>query len=146
MRVLFQKTIKGKGKVGEIKEVADGYAMNFLIANGYAVRADKIVVEKLHAEQQKNAEIKTLEDIKISETLSALKNTKSIKISNHPHSRGHLYSAITAQEICNAIKEQHNIFIPKSMILNYDKPIKEYGESEVRIGNKDQSILYKIFV
>ena len=146
MRVLFQKSVKGKGKVGEIKEVPDGYATNFLIAQGYAVRADETVVEKLQAEQEKNKEIKTLEDIKLAETLRALGNTKSIRISNHPHSRGHLYSAVTAQEICNAIKDQHGIFISKSMILNYDKPIKEFGESEVRIGTKDNSIIYKVFV
>lgn len=146
MKVLFVKNLKGKGKTGDVKEVPDGYASNFLIPQGYAVRADEVVVEKLKAEQQKNAEIKTLEDIKLSETLNALKNTKSIKISNHPHSRGHLYSAVTAQEICNAIKEQHGIFISKAMILNYDKPIKEYGESEVRIGDKNQSITYKVFV
>ena len=46
MRVLFQKTIKGKGKAGEIKEVPDGYAMNFLIAQGYAVKATEAIVEQ----------------------------------------------------------------------------------------------------
>lgn len=146
MKVLFSKNVKGKGKIGDIKEVPDGYATNFLIAQGYAVRADEHVVEKLHAEQEKNKEIKTLEDMKLSETLKALGNTKSIRISNHPHSRGHLYSAVTAQEICNAIKEQHGIFISKNMILDYDKPIKEFGESEVKIGNKNNSIIYKVFV
>lgn len=146
MKVLFTKKVQGKGKIGDIKEVPDGYAINFLIAKGYAVRADEKVVEKLNAEQQKNTEIKTLEDMKLAETLNALRATKSIKISNHPHSRGHLYSAVTAQEICNAIKEQHNIFVSKSMILNYDKPIKEFGESEVRIGDKKQSIVYKVFI
>ena len=146
MKVLFQKNVKGKGKIGEVKEVSDGYAVNFLIAQGFAVRADEIVVEKLHAEQEKNKEIKTLEDLKVIETLNALRATKSIKISGHPHSRGHLYSAVTAQEICTAIKEQHNIFISKAMILNYDKPIKEFGESEIRIGDKNQSITYKVFV
>jgi large subunit ribosomal protein L9 len=146
MKVLFIKNLKGKGKISDIKEVPDGYAVNFLIAQGYAVRADNAIVEKLHTEQQKNAEIKTLEDIKFSETLNALKNTKSVRISGHPHSRGHLYNAVTAQEICNAIKDQHGIFISKAMILNYDKPIKEYGESEVKIGNKEQSIMYKVFI
>jgi large subunit ribosomal protein L9 len=146
MKVLFLKNVKGKGKIGDIKEVPDGYAINFLIAQGYAVRADENIVEKLHAEQEKNKEIKTLEDIKLAETLKALGNTKSIRISNHPHSRGHLYSAVTAQEICTAIKEQHGIFISKNMILNYDKPIKEFGESEVKIGNKNNSIIYKVFV
>ncbi len=146
MKVLFQKNVKGKGKIGDIKEVPDGYATNFLIAQGYAVRADDNVVEKLHREQEKNKEIKSVEDMKLAETLRTLGNTKSIRISNHPHSRGHLYSAVTAQEICTAIKEQHGIFISKNMILNYDKPIKEFGESEVKIGNKTHSITYKIFI
>lgn len=146
MKVLFKKNVKGKGKVGEVKEVSDGYAINFLIAQGYAVRADEVVVEQLNAEQQKEAEQKAIENQKLKETLNALRATKSIKISNHPHSRGHLYSAVTAQEICTAIKEQHNIFISKNMILDYDKPIKEYGQSEIKIGDKNQSITYKVFV
>lgn len=145
MKVLFIKNLKGKGIIGEIKDVPDGYAINLLIPQGYAVRADEQVIEQLNTKQQKEAEMREVEHAKIKATLDSLRATKSIKISNHPHSRGHLYNAVTAQEICITIKEQHNIFISKEMILNY-KPIKEYGESEVKIGNKDQSIIYKVFV
>ncbi len=146
MKVLYVKSLRGKGKPGDIREVPDGYAVNFLIAKGYAVRADEQVIEKLNQEQQKNSEIKTLHDMEVADLLKKLHATKSVKISGHPHSRGHLYSAVTAQEICNAIKDQHGIFIPKAMILNYDKPIKEIGGFEIQIGEKHQSIPYQVFV
>ena len=57
MKVLFTKNVRGKGKVGDIKEVPDGYAVNFLIAQGYAVRADGQVVEKFTKEKEKISEI-----------------------------------------------------------------------------------------
>lgn len=146
MKVLFTKNLRGKGKVGDIKEVPDGYAVNFLIAQGYAVRADGQVVEKFTKEKEKLSEMEIARDRELAETLKKLASTQSIKISGHPHSRGHLYSAVTAQEICNAIKAQHNIFITKDMIMHYDKPIKEIGGFEITIGNKKRSIPYKLFI
>ena len=146
MKVLFTKNVRGKGKVGDIKEVPDGYAVNFLIAQGYAVRADGQVVEKFTKEKEKISEIEFAKEKELKETLKKLAATQSIKISGHPHSRGHLYSAVTAQEICNAIKTQHDIFITKDMIMHYDKPIKEIGGFEIHIGNKKHSITYKIFI
>lgn len=146
MKVLFTKNLKGKGKTGEIKEVPDGYATNFLIAQGYAVRADGHVIEKVAQEKEKLSEIEVAKDRELADTLKKLAATQSIRITGHPHSRGHLYSAVTAQEICNAIKNQHGIFIAKDMIMHYDKPIKEIGGFEITIGNKKRSIPYKLFI
>lgn len=146
MKVLFMKNLKGKGKIGEIKEVPDGYATNFLIAQGYAVRADGQVVEKVIKEKEKLSEIEFTKEKELLDTLKKLSATQSVKISGHPHSRGHLYSAVTAQEICNAIKTQHGIFITKDMILHYDKPIKEIGGFEIQIGTKKHAIAYKLFI
>ncbi len=57
MKVIFLKDVKGKGKKGEVKNVADGYAHNFLIKNGWAVEATNSAVSQL--EGQKNKEKKT---------------------------------------------------------------------------------------
>lgn len=55
MEVIFIKDLKNQGKKGQIKEVKDGYAQNFLIKNGYAVAKTKENLAKLHAEQAKKA-------------------------------------------------------------------------------------------
>ena len=56
MKVIFIKDVKGKGKKGEIKNVADGYAHNFLIKNGYAVEATPANLKKLEAQKKKAAQ------------------------------------------------------------------------------------------
>ena len=55
MEVIFIKDLKNQGKKGQVKEVKDGYAQNFLIKNGYAVAKTKENLAKLHAEQAKKA-------------------------------------------------------------------------------------------
>lgn len=56
MKVIFIKDLKGKGKINDIKEVSDGYAMNFLIKNGYAVAYTKTSVDKLNQQIANNNE------------------------------------------------------------------------------------------
>lgn len=69
MKVIFLKDVKNQGKKGEIKEVKDGYGMNFLIKNGYAVQATNTGVNRLKKEQaeaalQENLKIKDCEQLK----------------------------------------------------------------------------------
>ena len=54
MQVIFLKDLKGQGKKGEIKEVADGYAINFLIKKGYAVKKTETSLNKLNVEKENN--------------------------------------------------------------------------------------------
>ena len=54
MQVIFLKDLRGQGKKGEIKEVADGYAMNFLIKKGYAVKKTETSLNKLNIEKENN--------------------------------------------------------------------------------------------
>ena len=68
MKVIFLKDVKGQGKKGQIKEVKDGYGMNFLIKNGYAVMATKTGVTRLEQEnrlQEKEEQEKIVSCMKI---------------------------------------------------------------------------------
>lgn len=66
MKVIFLKDVKGKGKKGEIKNVADGYAHNFLIKQGLAVEASQAAMSSLNAQQKKEEKVaqQDLEDAK----------------------------------------------------------------------------------
>lgn len=145
MKVIFKKNVKGIGKIDEVKEVADGYAQNFLIPSGSAVRAtdDLISLIKTKKESESLNEVQKNEELK--SLLAALAKTGSVTLSGKPHDgKGHLYQGITAQEICHAIKETRGLFVPKDLILDYEKPIKETGKHEVKIGSKKHSISYSV--
>ena len=57
MKVIFLQDVKGQGKKGEIKEVSDGYAINFLIKKGYAIKQTEGSLNKLKEENEKNREL-----------------------------------------------------------------------------------------
>lgn len=146
MKVIFIKNVKGVGKMDDVKEVADGYAENFLIRQGAAVRATPELLAKLEEKKRGAQSEQAAKMAEITQTLAALKSTKGIVIRGHAHNKNILYQAITAQEIAHAIHEQHHVFIPKDYILHYDKPIKEIGDHSVTIGTKDHSLKYMVTV
>jgi len=77
MKVIFLKDVKNQGKKGEIKEVKDGYGMNFLIKNGYAVQATNTGVNRLKKEQ---AEAELQETLKIKDCESLKKEIEKITV------------------------------------------------------------------
>jgi len=115
MKVLLTKDVKGVGKSGEIKEVADGYGKNFLIGKGLALLATHEVLKKYESEQKKKAaneaaEVEKLNAIKT--TLADLKVVITKKLGN----TGHLFGSVTKEEIADALMAQHNIEIDKKEI------------------------------
>lgn len=143
MKVIYIKNVKGVAKKDDIREVSDGFALNKLIPQGLAVRATDAAIAAISAGKQLSAESEAKKDAELAGLLAQIKNTKSVTISDHQHAKGRLYNAVTAQEICHAIKNQHNIFISRDLILDYE-PKREVGEFGVQIGDKKQSISYAV--
>ena len=73
MQVIFLKDLKGQGKKGEIKEVSDGYAMNFLIKKGYAVKKTETSLNKLNIEKENNRKLDEKYTKEAKETADKLK-------------------------------------------------------------------------
>jgi large subunit ribosomal protein L9 len=130
MKVLFKKNVKGKGKIGEIKEVPDGYAMNFLITQGYAVRATDDVIA--HHTQQVTQEHQEHEKIyhDVKEKFSALRGKSLTIIIPEKDLKGNLYKAVRIEEIISEIRSKLHIIIDKNFAKHY-RPIKETGEHVV---------------
>jgi len=125
MQVLLIKDVKGLGKAGEVKEVKDGYGKNFLVGKGLAKVATNEVLKKHASEERKKAEeeAQEIEELKVlAKQLDKLKVTITKKIGN----TGHLFGAVTKDEIAQALKEQHNIEIDKKHI-NHKEAIKTTG-------------------
>lgn len=112
MKVVFLKDVKGKGKKGEIKEVAEGYARNFLIKNGYAKEATNQALSELQgqkrlAEKNAAAELQAAKDLK--ERVEQLEVTIKAKSGEG----GRLFGAVSTKQIADELQKVHGIKIDK---------------------------------
>jgi len=130
MRVIFLKDVEKKGKKFEVKNVADGYARNFLFPQDLAKPATKEALKWL--EVQKEIETKKAEEAlkNVGETASTLEGLEVI-IPVKVGDEGQLFEAITAQKIAEKLKEM-GYEIKKSQI-DLKTPVKELGEFPVKI-------------
>ncbi|MGX7395362.1 50S ribosomal protein L9 [Carnobacterium mobile] len=117
MKVIFLEDVKGKGKKGDVKNVADGYAHNFLIKNGLAKEATSGSLSelkgKVKAEEKQQAEIK-----QEAEELKALleKEANAIVIKAKAAEDGRLFGSITTKQIAAAAQKQLGIKLDKRKI------------------------------
>ncbi len=130
MKVIFIKDVKGQGKKGEIKEVKDGYGMNFLIKNGYAIQATETSVKRL-AQDNKKQEEKELKEIvkakKIKDKLEKVKLSFPVKTSENMK----VFGSISPKQIANELKKQgYNIDKKKITLQN---PLSTIGSHIVII-------------
>lgn len=124
MKVLLLTDVRGTGKKGEIKEVADGYANNFLIKTGKARRADNEAISENKNRSEANAYHKEMERQAAVALGQKLKNaTVNVKIKCGEN--GKTFGSITAKEIADALAKQgYNIDKRK---IELSSPIKTVG-------------------
>ncbi|MFJ7668980.1 50S ribosomal protein L9 [Lysinibacillus sp. NPDC097195] len=112
MKVVFLKDVKGKGKKGEVKNVADGYAQNFLIKNGYAAEANAQAMSQLEGQkklEQKNAAAELAEAQALKEKLEAL----TVELKAKSGDGGRLFGSVSTKQIAEALQKVHGIKIDK---------------------------------
>ncbi len=120
MEVIFIKDLKGQGKNGEIKQVKDGYAENFLIKKGYAIKSTKSSLEKLEDENKakaKEEEKAKKEALSIKEKLEKVTLTFKVKTGDNDK----VFGSISVKQIKEALKEKGFDF-DKSMIKLTSSP------------------------
>ena len=130
MKVILKQDVKGKGKKGQMIEVSDGYARNFLIPKGLAVvaTADAVNTMNLQAKAKAKADAEAkAEALAIAEKLKSCQ----VKIAAKGGEGGKLFGAITGKEIAAALAEQFSLTIDgKKLVL--EQPIKSFGSYEVK--------------
>lgn len=131
MKVILQEDVKGKGKKGEMVNVSDGYARNFLIPKKLALPAtpgNTAIMKKLDAERQKKFEA---DKAAATEVAAKLENVL-VKIQAHSGEEGgKLYGSVTSKEISEELSRQHGIEIEKNKIIHEDA-IKTFGAYDVK--------------
>ncbi|MDO4368924.1 MAG: 50S ribosomal protein L9 [bacterium] len=141
MKVIFIKDLRNQGKKGEIKEVKDGYAKNFLIKNGYAVKETKETLTKLKRDNQKQEE-EIKENIKKAEKLKKELEAKTYKFKVKTGKNDKVFGSISAKQIKDEIGD---LIDKKQIIINY--PIQSLGFHNVEINlYKDVKATIKIEV
>jgi large subunit ribosomal protein L9 len=144
MKVIFLHDVGGKGKRNEIKEMPDGYALNFLIANGHAVHATP---ERIKAIQTKLATDKRAHDDREKQAVQGLERLRgaNVRILARANPAGGLYREITPDMIVTAIISAYSVHVPLADI-QIGEPIKKVGPHIVHIvhGGKSTDIRVNI--
>ncbi|BCG61674.1 50S ribosomal protein L9 [Paenibacillus sp. URB8-2] len=131
MKVIFIKDVKGQGKKGQIKEVSEGYATNFLLPRGMArpaTEGNMKTIENQAAAEQRRKEQEKEEAQQLGEKLSELTLTMKAKAGEG----GRLFGAITSKQIAEALLKQSGITIDKRKI-EMDEPIRHLGTLQVQV-------------
>jgi len=131
MKVLLIKDVKSLGKAGEIKEVKDGYGKNFLIGKGFAKHATDVVIAEWNEQKRLAAENEAKEIAELT-ALKATLEELQVKIARKLGESGHLFGAVTKDDIAKALESDHGIAIDKKHIET-KKAIKMTGQHEVDV-------------
>ncbi|MEG2295685.1 MAG: 50S ribosomal protein L9 [Oscillospiraceae bacterium] len=124
MKVILKEDIQGTGKKGELKEVSDGYAHNFLLKKGLALEATPKALSEYHSKKSSSDHHHEMERAAAQKEADDLKD-KIIKIIAKSGSNGKLFGSVTAKEIAEQVKKTLGVSIDKRKIILDD--IKNYG-------------------
>lgn len=135
MKVIFKKNVSKVAKEGEVKEVANGYARNYLLPRNLAVPATPEVIEKMKEKRILSEKRRKAESKRAQELVKKLKG-KELKIPAKVSQGGKLFASIRAEDIKSAIKKEFGAEVNIKNI-KIEKPIKEAGEHivELNFGN-----------
>ena len=131
MKVILQKPVEKLGDPGDVVEVAAGYARNYLVPRGLAVRAEKGALK--HAENLKRAHVSRQSKEKVEfEALAAKLIASKVLIAARAGEEGKLFGSVTAADIAEAIAAQTDIQVDRKDV-HLEEPIRSLGTHEVRV-------------
>lgn len=117
MKVIFLKDVKGQGKKGEIKEVKDGYGMNYLIKNSYAVVATPTGLKRLE-EEKKSKEQEEKRLIEEASKLKANLEKITLKFKVKTGGEGRIFGSVSAKQIVSELKNKGYDIDKKKIVSN----------------------------
>ncbi len=133
MKVILSKDVKGKGKKGELVNVSDGYARNYLLPRGLAVEADAAAMNELKNREQAEA-FHEEQQQKKARDIAVKIDGKKLEIMAKGGQSGRLFGSVTTKEVASELKKQYHVNVDRRKIEMQD--IKAFGsyEAEIKLG------------
>jgi len=131
MKVIFLQDVKGKGKKGEVKNVSDGYARNYLLKYNYAKEATGGNLKELEAKKKKQEKLAQQEKEEAEKLKEKLAET-TVEIKAKAGDAGRLFGSITSKNIAEELEKSHGHKIDKRKI-ELDTPIRALGYTNVPV-------------
>ena len=146
MKVILQQDVKGQGKKGQMIEVSEGYARNFLLPRKLAVlaTADAMNTMMLQEKAKKAEEARQKAE---AEAIAEKLKSAQVKVKARAGANGKLFGAVTGKEVSDALYAQHGIEINKAKLV-LDEPIKSFGgyELKAKLGHDINAVVKVVVV
>ena len=130
MKVILQQDVRGQGKKGQMIEVAEGYARNFLLPRKLAVPATADAMNTMRLQEKAKRAEEARQKAEAQAMAEKLKGVV-VKLTAKAGANGKLFGAVTSKEVSDALLAQHGIELAKNKIV-MDEPIKSYGSYELK--------------
>ena len=131
MKVILKQDVKGQGKKGELVNVSDGYARNFLFPRGLAVEADAQAMNDLK-NREEAAKYRDDMEKKSAQAAAGLLTGKTLKLTAKAGQGGRLFGSVTTKEVAEELGRQFGVTVDKRKIV-LDGDIKNFGSYEVEV-------------
>ena len=131
MKVILRKDVKGVGKAGEIRDVADGHGRNYLLPHGFAVEATPGNLAQA-ASQQKAQAKRAATALADAQALAATLESKPVVVAAKAGESGKLFGAVTNSQVAEAVQSSLGIELDRHKI-ELDEPIKTAGDHSVAV-------------
>ena len=130
MKVILQQDVKGQGKKGQMVEVSEGYARNFLLPRKLAIVATTDAINTMNLKEKARKAEEARMKAEAEATAEKLKELQ-VKLTAKAGNGGKLFGAVTTKEISEGLKKQFSIDIPKQKLV-LEEPIKAFGTYQVK--------------
>ena len=131
MKGVLTQDVKSQGKKGQLINVSDGYARNFLLPKGLAIIADNKALNEIKGREESEKHRKEVE-LQTAKDTAAKLEAVVVKLSGKAGKDGRLYGSVTSKDIVEKLKADTGIDIDKRKVVMGD-PIKAYGKYEVEV-------------
>jgi large subunit ribosomal protein L9 len=132
MKVILQKPVDKLGNPGDVAEVADGYARNYLIPHGMAVRAEKGALKQVDTLKRAHSARLSKQKGEYEAIASRLISAGPVRIEARAGEEGKLFGSVTGADIAEAVATQAGVTIDRKDV-HLDEPIRSTGTHEVRV-------------
>ena len=130
MKVILQQDVRGQGKKGQLVEVSEGYARNFLLPRKLAIAATPDAINTMNLKEKARKAEEARLKAEAEATAEKLKECM-VKLTAKAGSGGKLFGAVTTKEISEGLKVQFGVDVPKQKLV-LEEPIKAFGSYQVK--------------